>query len=265
MVALNRLSGPTMRTISAQWIEDAETYKILSSFAKTRALLPDIEEVHQGVLRALEADGGDALAEQIATLRSEGDAYDLRHDRKYRGTYKLLDALAELADEPATATALLALRDQLHPNGLSQVNTTWADEAGNAATVRAGLDKAVRSGLKAVSSTEGRTLDDEVQAWLKAADKLGPVAAKKAAAEHQAQNNQADANTPVMNAARNQWIKVARALESTLDLVKDASPAQRSAVLGLLYDSAAKAERRSAERRKGDDEEPAPPKNPPTT
>lgn len=253
-----------MRTISSQWIDDADTHRILSSFPKTKALLPDIEEAHRGIAAVLEADGGAALDQQIAELRTEGGAIDLRHDRKYRGSYKLLDALAELADEPATATALLALRDQLHPNGLSQVNTPWAEEAGNAATVRRSLSRETRASLKAVSSTEGRSLDDEVQAWLKAADNLAALAARKAAAEHRAQNLHADRETPAMNTARNQWVKVARALESSLDLVKDVTPAQRGAVLGLLYDSAARAERRSAAQRKGDDEPTDPPDDRPT-
>ena len=264
MAAFNRLSGATMRTISSQWIDDTDTRKVLEAHAKTRALVPDIEEAHQAILAALESSGTATLDAQVAQLRAEGDALDLRHDRKYRGTYKLLDALAELADEPDTATALLALRDRLHPKGLAQVNTTWADEAGNAATVRAGIDKATRTQLKAIGSNKGRTIDDEVQAWLQAADRLGPLGAQKAAAEHQVQHAKSAPETPAMNAARNAWIKVARALESSLDLVKGLPSAHRSAVLGLLYDSAAKAERRSAGQRKGAPDEPTPPTTPST-
>jgi len=257
MPAFNRLSGATMRTISSQWLDDDATRQVLDSFDKTRALLPDIEQAHVALLKELEADDGAGLDAEIADLRAAGEALDERHDRKYRGTYKLLDALAELADSPETATALLALRDRLHPNGLPQVNLPWAAEAGNAATVRAGLDEGARAELQAVASIEGRTLYQEADAWLTAAEGLGPVAAQKAAAEHQAQNPGTESKA--LTKARNHWVKVARALESSLDLVANVTAKQQSAVLGLLYSEAVKAEQRGAQQRTPAPADPPPP------
>jgi len=250
-----RLSASGMRTISAHWLRDEEVHAFLSAHPKTAALLPDVTEAHDALCVALGGEDNSPIDEQIQALGKEGAVLDERHDRKYRGTWKLIDALVELTDKPETAESLLAVRDKLQPGGLPQVNASWIDEAGNAATVRQDLDKATRAELKRIPSIEGRTLDDEVQAWVKAGEALGPVAAKKAALEHQLANPEDGADSQALRAARLQWIRIARALESNLDLVKKISSEDRGKVLGLLHQAAANAERRSAARRKP---EPAP-------
>ena len=247
-----RLSATGMRTISAQWLRDPDVHAILAAHAKTAALLPDVAEAHEALCAALGEDTS-PLEQQIQALSKEGAVLDEQHDRKYRGSWKLIDALVELTEDPETAKSLIALRDKLQPGGLLQVNASWIDEAGNAATVRQSLDKPTRAELKRIPSIEGRTLDDEMQAWLKAGEQLGPVAAKKAALEHQLANPEEDAES--LRPVRLGWIKIARALESNLDLVKKISNEDRAKVLGLLHQSAANAERRGTSRRKP---EPAP-------
>ncbi len=249
-----RLSGSGMRTISAQWLRDEGVHAILSAHAKTAALLPDVAEAHDDLCAALGEDTS-PLEEQIQALSKEGAVLDDQHDRKYRGSWKLIDALVELTEDPETAKSLIALRDKLQPGGLLQINASWIDEAGNAATVRQSLDKPTRAELKRIPSIEGRTLDDEMQAWLKAGEQLGPVAAKKAALEHQLANPEEGEESKALRSARLGWIKIARALESNLDLVKKISNEDRAKVLGLLHQSAANAERRGTPRRKP---EPAP-------
>ncbi len=122
--------------------------------------------------------------------------------------------------------------------------------SGSAATLREELDKPSRAELKRIPSIEGRTLDDEVQAWVKAGEQLGPIAAKKAALEHQLANPEEVTESPALHDARMRWIKIARALESNLDLVKGLSNEDRGKVVGVLQTAAANAERRSAARRK---------------
>lgn len=68
------------------------------------------------------------LEQQIQALSKEGAVLDEQHDRKYRGSWKLIDALVELTEDPETAKSLIALRDKLQPGGLLQVNASWIDE-----------------------------------------------------------------------------------------------------------------------------------------
>ena len=121
-----------MRTISSHWLKDPEARALLEKHAKTSALLPDIQEAHEALVSSLGGDDTATLEAQIAKLREQGATIDSRHDRKYRGTWKLFDALIELSDSQETADALIALRNRLQPAGLIQVNASWAalgDEA----------------------------------------------------------------------------------------------------------------------------------------
>lgn len=264
MSNFTRLAAESMRTISGQWLHHGPTRLILEKYAKSAALLPDIEEVHGGLCDAMGGDDEAPLEAQLARLREDGGVLDARHDRKYRGTWKLFEALIELADKDETTAALTALRNKVLPKGLPLVNATWGAESGNAETVRGDLDKGVRAQLKAIASTEGRTLDDEVQAWVKAGEALGPIAAQKAAVEVQLANPVEVSSGAALNAARNAWIKTARALETNLDLVKGLTAEERAAVLGLLVQSAASAERGAA-RRVSDPQQPAKPPSGPVT
>ncbi len=247
------LTAEAMRTISGQWLHDKATLATLLKHPKTAALMPDVTESHQAICDALGGEDDTPLEAQLQRLREQGNALDERHDRKYRGAWMLCEAFIELADKPETAERLLALRDRLHGNGLTQVNAPWAAEAGNAESVRALLDKKTRAELAKIPSIEGRTLDDEVTAWVKAGEALGPVAAQKAAVEHQLENAADVSSGSALRTARLDWIKIARALETNLDLIKNLAPEERSAVLGLLHRSAASAERQSAARRRSAD------------
>jgi plasmid stability protein len=264
MSGFSRLSAESMRTISGQWLRGGPARAVLERHPKGAALLPDIEEAHRALCDAMGGDDAAPLEAQLARLREEGAALDARHDRKYRGSWMLLAALIELADDDETVAALAALRDTVHPKGLTLVNAAWSAEAGNAETVRGELDKGLRARLRAIASTEGRTLDDEVQAWLKAGESLGPLTAQKASLEVQIARPAAVSAGAALNAARHGWIKTARALSSNLDLVKGLTAEERAAVLGLLQQSAAAAERGAARRASDDAQPPTPPTGPVT-
>ena len=257
-----RLSAEAMRTISGLWLHHAPTRAVLEQYAKSAAMLPDIEEAHGGICDALGGEDDRALEEQLQRLREQGGVLDERHDRKYRGTWYFFEALIELADKPETAQSLTALRDRIHPNKLPQVNATWAAESGNAATVHAEIDKDTRTQLTALHTVEGRNLLDEVMAWIKAGEALGPIAAEKATIEHRMEHPEEASQAGAIHAARLAWIKVVRALESNLDLVKGLTPKERSTVLGLLHTTAASADRYNASKR-GGGAEPTPPTPPP--
>lgn len=257
-----RLSAEAMRTISGVWLHHKPTRDVLEQYAKSAAMLPDIEEVHGGICDALGGEDNTALEEQLKRLREQGGVLDERHDRKYRGTWYFIEALIELADKPETAQSLIALRDRIHPNKLPQVNATWAAESGNAATVHADIDKDVRAELTALHTIEGRTLLDEVMAWIKAGEALGPIAAEKATIEHRIEHPEQVSSDGALHAARLAWIKTVRALESNLDIVKGLTATERSTVLGLLHQTAASADRYNASKRQGGGDEPKPPTPP---
>ena len=243
------LVAEAMRTISGQWLHNPETHAILLKYPKTAALVPDITDAHAAICDALGGEDDTPLEKQLERLREQGAPFDERHDRKYRGSLMLFEAFIELADKPETVERLTALRDQLHKNGGVQVNAEWAAEADNAETVRAKLDKPTLAELAKIPSIEGRSLADEELAWMKAGAALAPIAAKKAAVEHQIKNSNDPSHAGVVRAARHEWIKVARVLEANLGLIKTLPDDERSAVLGLLHKTADAAERRSTARR----------------
>ena len=247
-----RLSATSMRTISGQWLGDTPAHAILKRHPKTAALLPDVAESHAALCAALGGDDTRAVEAQIARLREDGTALDDRHDRKYRGTFNLFEALIELCDAPDTTAALISLHGRLHPAGLAQINVSWQGEAGHAATVRTALTKGDRALLKTIATVDGRTALDEVHAWIEAGDDLGPVAARKATLEYQLAHPETTTESAALHNARLAWIRSARALESNLEIVKNLPAEERSEVLGLLVQAAASAGRRGAARSKAD-------------
>jgi hypothetical protein len=59
-------------------------------------------------------------------------ALDDLHDRKVRGIFGVLTALAELADDAEKAAGYLDLRGQLFPSDLKAIQRSYLDESGEA-------------------------------------------------------------------------------------------------------------------------------------
>ncbi|AUX36137.1 MULTISPECIES: hypothetical protein [Sorangium] len=249
------LSPQAMVNISGPWLDPKQDRKIFTSLPLLAPLLPSVEEAHGRILTTQRL--GTSLQQQAKALMEKVLALDATHDRKLRGGYNYLGALAEMTDDPAFAAALLDLRDRLAPAGLKAVARSYGDQAGDAKLLPSRLNDASEKLLKKLKTPEG-PLSQVVDAWVAAALEIEKVEAQR---EQLALNTPAntDGATPreVLN-ARNGWIRVVRAIETNVALEKAATGEITERLLGRLRRESARADRRG---RKGGAEgavEPAP-------
>ena len=239
-MSLKALSTQTMIMVTEPLLDAKRDRKVLLGMPLTASLVPVIERSLKNLVDTQRT--GSAAVTELAKLSKEGAEVDALHDRKLRGVNGLLTNLAELADDPAESKRYLDLRDRLFPDGLRGIGRSYRDEAGEARLARKRIDPATRKALQKIPAG-GTTLQAEVEAWLRAADRLGELEDRRGELDRQISaegTGQADAAR-----ARNEWIKAMRALESNLDLEPKATDAIRERLLSALHEADAKAERRS--------------------
>ena len=249
-MALKNLTENEMVEVSSAWLDPKRGGAALDAYPLLAALRPAVQRAHEGLL-AGDGERGDAARDKERSgLYERGVALDQRHDRKGRGAFNLLGALADLSDDPAEAGSLLALQRALFPDGnLAVLAASWKGEAGNARRVRQQVlgDKATGAALKAIPTAGRRTLLDAVRDFVGAGEALGGVEDQRvalgggAATEGDTRSSRAR--------ARNRWIAVGNSLVNIVDGLLELEGDERRALLGGLTDAAARADARALARR----------------
>ena len=234
------LTTPTMVTISGAWLDNAQERPLIESLPKAGALLSSLEVAHTGILTT--QNTGIQAAASIIAIQEQQGTLDVLHDRKARGGYNLLGALAELATGPEEAAKYLALRDRLYPHGLKIVQWSYTDEAGEAKLAEERLSDDDKILLKKIPVPNG-SLFDEHQARIKAAKDLGELEKKKTSL---ASSTETQGTTPSdVVRARNHWIRVVSAFVKVLEL-EDLSDADEGRILNQLRDAERRADQRTS-------------------
>jgi hypothetical protein len=239
-MSLRSLSTEKMVQISSAWVDPKRHRKTLSALPLVAGLIAPIDAAHEGLLTIQTTHATASVDAELALIQEKQGKLDVRHDRKMRGTIGVLGGLAELADTPEEAQALLDLRDRLCPDGLRGTNKSYDEEAGAAKLLPARLDEASLKLLGKIAIPGGK-LSDAVKSWTGAADELGALEVKKAMLLKEQASGKGARPADVLR-ARNQWIRVARALESTLAIAGDEATIE--AILGPLHEAEARADRR---------------------
>ncbi|HEU4410553.1 MAG TPA: hypothetical protein VFS43_35185 [Polyangiaceae bacterium] len=241
-MALKNLSTQTMLALSSSWTDPRRDRPALAASAVAAALLPKLDAAHQGLAATAKPASAGEAERELAALKAREAAIDRVHDRKVRGAYYLLTGLAALADDAAVAGARLALRDALLPAGLAAARRSYLDEAGDAEALPRRLDEGQRGALDRVSVGGGRTLADEVDAWLSAARKLGELEAKRAELAARRPARAPDRAAAVAK-ARHRWVRVVNVIAQALALDEAIAPRLDEAFVTPLRLAEAKASR----------------------
>lgn len=249
-MALRNLSNEAMLALSAAWTDPQRERPALEA-SVAAPLLPKLEEAHEGlVATALPAVVGESERE-LAELQTKEAELDRAHDRKVRGTYYMLTALSELADDPDEAESRLALRDALAPAGLAATQRTYLEEAGDVEVLPQRLDDKQRAELGQISSSKGRTLADEVDAWMSSARTLGELEGKRAELVAKRSSATVGRSSSVVS-ARNQWTRVVNTIAQTIALVEITPRLDEAFVTPLLL-AEGKADRKARGARAADE------------
>lgn len=238
-MAMRYIRPETMIMISNQWL--TELRSLLESLSLTAPLMPLIERIQADLMTKQSLRT--ALDAQIAILQERMTLLDLLHDRKMRGTYLILSGLAEAADDPADAAALLTLRDHLFPDGLLAVNRSYVDQAGDAHRLPARLGPAHQQMLSTLTTPDG-TLDQYVEQWRTAALGLAQLEGERATLLEQRARGEGGTTPEQAHEATLQWMRVAQAVEDNLLLDPAATEDVRTRILAPLQRAELQARRR---------------------
>jgi hypothetical protein len=242
-MALRNLSTETMLALSSAWTDPQRDRPALEA-SVAAALLPSLDAAHAGLAATARPAVVAESERELAELQAEEAQVDRVHDRKVRGTYYILTALAEYADDPDVAETRLALRDALLPAGLAATQRSYLEEAGDVEALAQRLDDGQREELGRFSAGDGRTVADEVDAWISSARKLGELEGKRAELVAKRSAN-APARASSVAGARNQWIRVVDTVARAITLGDDVAPRLDEAFLTPLRLAETKANRKA--------------------
>ena len=216
---------------------------ILAGLPIVAVLIPTLEAAHADLLSRQVAGPPGDIAARITAIQTKQTALDARHDRKMRGSIRLLEALADLADTPDDARRYLELRDVLCPEGLKGIIKSYVDEAGAATLLHGRLDEGAKKQLGKIAIPGGKLLD-AVNDWTASAEQLGALENDKTALLKQADAPQGRRPQDAID-ARNRWIRVMAALETAL-AISGADEETVAKLLSPLQDAEAKAARKKS-------------------
>lgn len=181
----------------------------------------------------------------VATLTAKLSAADVHHDRKVRGIVTLLTALAELSDEEAARTSLLALRDGLFPQGTTLVQRTYEEEIGVAEQLAATLSPAQRAALEAIPALPAyANLAVALDAYLSAARSLRSLENDRSEAQRALTPAEVSPATRLRD--RNATVRLLHAIVGWVTLDNEVDPEVERVFLAPLRALEATADARSA-------------------
>lgn len=240
-MALPNLTTETMVALSDRWLDPKKQRDHFTALPLLTPLLSLVEAAH-GDLVAKQKRGL-AVDEAIAAIQREEARRDARHDRKIRGAFAVLSGFADLTDDPDKALALLDLRDRLLPIGLKATIRSYIDEAGDAKRLPSRLDEASKALLHKMPTPDG-PLHFHVDAWTAEAAQIGILEERRDSFLQDDLSGGGGPTAGEMTRARNEWIRVARAVESNLALEHGATPEVVESLLGPLRRAEARADQR---------------------
>ena len=243
-MSLKHLTTQTMIALSKAWLDPEGEMPLLEGQPMTAALLPTLQEAHDGLIKTQPAASRTVSKEEA--LKEEQVEKDGLHDRKARGLYLVLEGFGALVDAPELRDKLLGLQGKLFKTGLKVVNFSYLDEAGEVELVEERLNDDDRDLLASLPYPEG-TLQQAHDARITAARDLGKLEHKIADLSANMRRSSAITGADVIR-ARNVWIRAVRAFLAIIDLVA-LEEQDRNRLLTPLNESMENASRRQKARR----------------
>lgn len=228
-MALNRLSIAEMVKHSGDLVQAGSPERAaIEAIPEAAALLPQLQRAHEGLIAAQPPNDS-----EIAEITEELGLLDATHDDLLRAIDGRLASELELAGDEAARDALTRARTVLLPDGLSIVQRSYTEQAGEGALRAARVDPEVKAVLGRLSTYDGRTLDAIYERLQAVAAEIGALVKRRAELGEQGRRV-ADARE-----ARLRWIRTVNALATVLAMLGvDEGP-----ILGRIRETEREAER----------------------
>jgi hypothetical protein len=269
------LTNAEMIALSAAWLDAHRHRPVFLATPLLAMLLPSIEIAHQNVVAVTPQATAEASAaeRELTATQLQAVETDRTHDRKGGGALDVLDAALQLTDTEGEAEPLRKVRARLFPEGAQVFGQSYLAEAGNAERVAKELDDPnLCAVLAAITVVPGRTLLDDVRAFVQAGRDLGALETRKAmlaatVADEGPGNDNIAASPRADNAtARSAWSQTTHAVMANAKLLHGEDAARLAPMLRELNTVLTKVAARAARRREAAKDASEPEREPaPTT
>ena len=249
-----RFTTAEMLFITADWIKPgSEANQAILASTDLALNLPRIQSAHQELSTAAQPT---ALNPRLFEIIKEQTDLDDRHDDIIRGIHGLLTATAALLGS-SESLELLALRDQIIPDGLATVQKSYSAEAAEAAQLAARFTPEIRTkldkflvGPKSAQHKLSQYLDE----WILLGNRLGALEIEKSRLN--ASESAISTGATIM-AARNKWIRTVNLFLAVAEAI-ELDFATENTIFGHLHVTETKADRRARGASSPDESIPAP-------
>lgn len=242
-MALKRMRTGEMVAITNTWVREAHPDRqAMAAVPALAPLLPEVDAVHEGLCATHYAGPSTVRRRQI---QDQQKVLDVAHDDVLRGIWSYLWALIYFARTEAERQRLMRLVELLLPEGLTAVNKSYREEAGQAELAASRLTDEDRALLQSLGLPDGRNLLDLVNQWLSLGEALGALDRERSSDPTDERPTHAEAQN-----ARNQWIRTVQTVQDVAALVARDNP--------LIQEMMARVEAAGldADRRAGNGDEP---------
>jgi len=244
---LKRLYSDEMLYISAEWLDtQSAAHNAIRASPELAVALPRMTSAHEEL-----AQNAQPLRDnpRLEAITKEEAALDGRHDDIIRGVFSILTGIAALLG-PEQGPAIIELRDNLIPEGLSSTQKTYRAEAGHALQLESRLTLEIRqqtSKLRIDPQHPSHSLMHFLDEWIDIGKRLGALEDEKARLASP------DRSPSTLVTARNKWIRMVNLFVAMAEAAEiDAATMQ--ILISPLHAAESKAQKRSGKA-------PAAPKN----
>lgn len=221
-----------MVQISESWLDPNRDRPKWLAVSGGDRLVQNIESAVQQLMASQKQHA--PIRQELTAIQRKQANIDKDYDRMIRAGHGLLTALSELCDDPQERSAYLQARGELFPKGLSTMQQTYAEEAGEVTLTMARLSPESIALLKKIKLPGGSFWTVVVERWAHWGKELGILDEQRRILEQsgKGKDEMGLSRTEMLN-ARNRWIRVVRHLESSLELA-DVDQAIIDALMGPL-------------------------------
>ena len=240
---LKCLTNQAMVGATGGWVNPEQERPVLEGIKEVAGYVEKMTGAHNGLIDVQVSGEKDNAAKKLKAMSEQADLIDTRHDNFIRGINAILEGTILLTEDGKTAESMRGVQNRIFPEGLSAVNRTYLEEAGEIEMAKGRLNEEAFGLLRSVPILNGN-LKDAVKEWFATGSKLGNLERERKQAAQQANSADTVTRSDVVK-ARNQWIRVVRAILTGLELVDDLDDETATRLYQPLKDAADKADRGS--------------------
>ncbi|MBN2526266.1 MAG: hypothetical protein JXR76_07725 [Deltaproteobacteria bacterium] len=236
---LKGLSNAAMIGATGGWVDPAQERPMLEGIPEVAGFVPTLDKARDNLI-AMQLSGEMTATEQrLKELNDAAVNQDATFDRLARGVHGIFSATACLVGESeAEGQRLLRLRTVLFPDGLLIVNRSYIEEAGSIEMAKGRLTEDDRAFLDTFPCVGG-TILTRVDEWFEAGVVLGGLERDRSQLAEASESAEVVSKSDMM-VARNQWIRVVRAILAGLALSEKAGENTVTTILQPLKKAVAR-------------------------